>query len=97
MGIPRQRRAGAGRGRRFGAQNTVVSFGRAPCPIQREGKRPDLANLIESTTDAFFVKDRDLHMVLCNSVLASMVGKQPVELYGKSDLESGWDSGPGQG
>ncbi|HET6487986.1 MAG TPA: PAS domain-containing protein, partial [Spirochaetia bacterium] len=51
-----------------------------------------LANLIESTTDAFFVKDRDLRMVLCNSVQAAFVGKQPAELYGKSDLESGWDS-----
>ena len=37
-----------------------------------------------------FVKDASLRMVLCNSVLAHAIGKEPKDTYGKTDIESGW-------
>jgi two-component system, cell cycle sensor histidine kinase and response regulator CckA len=49
-----------------------------------------LRNILEGSSDTIFVKDTQLRTVLCNSVFASMVGKKPAELYGKTDVENGW-------
>ena len=56
---------------------------------QREGANI-IRNIIESSPDTIFVKDTSLRMVLCNKALAGAVGKEPEELYGKSDIENGW-------
>jgi PAS domain S-box-containing protein len=48
-------------------------------------------NILESSTDSIFVKDKSLRLVFCNDVLASAVGKTPEETYGKTDIENGWD------
>ena len=47
--------------------------------------------LIESSSDSIYVKDRELRTVFCNTLFASAVGKKPSELYGKSDIENGWN------
>lgn len=49
-----------------------------------------LSNVINSSTDFIFVKDRDLRTVLCNEVFARALGKRPEEVYGKTDVENGW-------
>jgi PAS domain S-box-containing protein len=49
-----------------------------------------LRSLIESSSDTFFVKDRALRTVLCNSNLASALDKKPEDMYGKTDVENGW-------
>ena len=63
--------------------------------VQAERKaresRNILTSILESTTDSVFIKDTSLRMVLCNSVLAAMVGKRPEETVGKTDIENGWD------
>lgn len=49
-----------------------------------------LKQLLENSVHQIFVKDRDLKTILCNSVFANAIGKQPFELYGKTDIEGGW-------
>ncbi len=49
-----------------------------------------LHSIIDSTPDMIFVKDNSLRMVLCNTVMARTIGKEPEETYGKSDVENGW-------
>jgi PAS domain S-box-containing protein len=48
-------------------------------------------NILESTTDSIFIKDRSLRLVFCNDVLSAAVGKKPEETYGRTDIENGWD------
>ena len=50
-----------------------------------------LRNLIDSSTDLIFVKDRELRTILCNETFAKAVGKHNFDLYGKSDIENGWN------
>jgi len=50
-----------------------------------------LRNLIDSSTDLIFVKDRELKTILCNETFAQAVGKRTSDLYGKSDIENGWN------
>ena len=47
--------------------------------------------LIESSSDSIYVKDRELRTVFCNALFASAVGKKPSEMYGKTDIENGWN------
>jgi PAS domain S-box-containing protein len=49
-----------------------------------------LQNIINSSADLIFVKDRDLRMLLCNEAHARAVGKRPSDMYGKTDIENGW-------
>ncbi|MDO8464401.1 MAG: EAL domain-containing protein [Gallionella sp.] len=51
-----------------------------------------LENVINSSHDYIFAKDRELHTILCNDVFARALGKKPEELYGKTDIENGWDA-----
>ncbi|CAK0743920.1 two-component system, sensor histidine kinase [Gammaproteobacteria bacterium] len=51
-----------------------------------------LENVINSSTDYIFVKDRELRTILCNRVFAQAMGKTPEALYGKTDIENGWDT-----
>ncbi len=51
-----------------------------------------LQNVIDSSVDFIFVKDRRLRTVLCNTAFAQALGKTPVELYGKTDIENGWSA-----
>ena len=50
-----------------------------------------LTNVINTTPDLVFVKDQDLRTVLCNEAFARVVGKEPVELVGHTDIDNGWD------
>ena len=50
-----------------------------------------LQNVIDSSLDFIFVKDRELRSILCNETYAKAIGKRPSELYGKTDIENGWD------
>jgi len=50
-----------------------------------------LENVINSSADFIFVKDRELRLVLCNKIFAQALGTTPDELYGKNDIESGWN------
>ncbi len=50
-----------------------------------------LKNILDSSEDLIFVKDRELRNVLSNRSFASMLGKEPEELIGKTDEEAGWD------
>lgn len=50
-----------------------------------------LRNIIDSSTDFIFVKDRNLKTILCNQIFARSVNKNPSDLIGKTDVENGWD------
>ncbi|CAK0779426.1 two-component system, sensor histidine kinase [Gammaproteobacteria bacterium] len=50
-----------------------------------------LENVINSSTDCIFVKDRELRTVLCNQALAQILDKTPEDFYGKTDIENGWN------
>ncbi|MDJ1174003.1 sensor domain-containing diguanylate cyclase [Roseofilum capinflatum] len=51
-----------------------------------------LRNVIDTSTDYIFVKDKELKTILCNRKFAQGVNKEPSELIGKTDLENGWDA-----
>jgi diguanylate cyclase (GGDEF)-like protein/PAS domain S-box-containing protein len=51
-----------------------------------------LRNVIDSSTDYIFVKDKDLKTILCNRKFAQSVNKNPSDLIGKTDIENGWDA-----
>ncbi len=50
-----------------------------------------LRNIIDSSTDYIFVKDKDLRTLLCNETFARALNKEPFDLIGKTDIENGWD------
>ena len=50
-----------------------------------------LRSIIDSSPDLIFVKDASLRTMLCNNSFAKALGKGPEELYGKTDIENGWD------
>ena len=77
---------------RKGSASTASRSRTASRPRKRQRRAVNiLASILESTTDSVFIKDTSLRMVLCNSVLAAMVGKRPEESVGKTDIENGWD------
>lgn len=51
-----------------------------------------LRNIIDSSTDYIFVKDKNLKTILCNQQVAQAVHKKPSDLIGKTDIENGWDA-----
>jgi PAS domain S-box-containing protein len=51
-----------------------------------------LHSIIDSSPDTFFVKDTSMRMVLCDTGLAHAIGKEPKDLYGKTDIENGWNA-----
>jgi len=50
-----------------------------------------LDNVINSTPDLIFVKNTQLQTILCNNAYAIAVGKSREEMYGKTDIENGWN------
>ncbi|MDT8386034.1 MAG: PAS domain-containing protein [Thiogranum sp.] len=52
-----------------------------------------LENVINSTPDLIFVKNDRLQTILCNEAYARAVGKDRESMYGKTDLENGWEPG----
>lgn len=50
-----------------------------------------LENVINSSPDLIFVKNTQLQTILCNNAYANAVGKRCEEMYGKTDIENGWD------
>ncbi len=50
-----------------------------------------LQALINATPDLVFVKDRQSRTLLCNQAFAGAVGRKPEDMYGRTDLENGWD------
>ena len=48
-----------------------------------------LDNVINSTTDLIFVKDRNLRILLCNQAYAAALGRARDELLGHTDIENG--------
>lgn len=50
-----------------------------------------LENVINSTPDLIIVKNKQLQTILCNEACARAVGKSREEMYGKTDIENGWD------
>jgi PAS domain S-box-containing protein len=50
-----------------------------------------LWNIINSSPDYIYFKDTDLRIVLCNERYAEAMNKKPPELFGKTDIENGWD------
>jgi PAS domain S-box-containing protein len=50
-----------------------------------------LENIINTSNDLIFVKDRELRTLICNEAYSRLVGKRPEELAGKTDIENGWD------
>ena len=51
-----------------------------------------LNNVINSSQDYIFVKDSELRTILCNDIFAGALGKSPTDLYGKKDIDNGWDA-----
>ncbi len=49
-----------------------------------------LQNILNTSQDFIFVKDTQLHTIMCNDIYAQAVGKKPEELYGHTDIENGW-------
>jgi PAS domain S-box-containing protein len=50
-----------------------------------------LRNVIDSSADYIYVKDRDLRTVLCNQAFATALGKTVAEVCGKTPIENEWD------
>ncbi len=50
-----------------------------------------LHNIIDSSADFIFVKDKELKTIICNDRYAGALAKSPSDLYGKTDIENGWD------
>ncbi len=50
-----------------------------------------LRNVIDTSRDLIFVKDTQLRTILCNRTFAEALGREREELYGKTDIENGWD------
>lgn len=50
-----------------------------------------MRNIINTSSDLIFVKDLSLKTLFSNKTFAGLVDKKPEELYGKTDLENGWD------
>jgi PAS domain S-box-containing protein len=48
-------------------------------------------NIINSSTDFIFSKDTKLRTMLCNETFSQVFGKHPADLYGKTDIQNGWD------
>ena len=59
--------------------------------VERQNALTLLTNVINSTPDLIFVKDRDLRTILCNNVFAQSLGKTPGEMIGHTDVENGWN------
>lgn len=51
-----------------------------------------LENVINTSQDMIFVKDKDLRVVLCNRYYAQAAGMTPEEMIGKTDIENGWSA-----
>lgn len=73
----------------------VISFMDITSRLKAERARDEhlqlLQNIINSSADMIFVKDCELRTVLCNTAFAQAVGKQPADLYGRTDIENGWN------
>ncbi len=50
-----------------------------------------LENIINTSSDLIFVKDKELRTLLCNEAFSRLVGKRPGDLVGKNDIENGWN------
>lgn len=50
-----------------------------------------LENVVNSTPDLIFVKNKKLQAIFCNQAYASAVGKTREDMYGHTDIENGWD------
>lgn len=50
-----------------------------------------LDNVVNSTPDLIFVKNQELKTIFCNHAFARSLGKNREKLYGKTDIENGWD------
>ncbi len=50
-----------------------------------------MRNIIDSSADYIYVKDPELRTILCNKVFSGALGKKPEDLFGKTDIENGWD------
>jgi len=47
-------------------------------------------DIINTSDDLIFVKDINLRTIYCNVAFAKAIGKEPEELYGRTDIENGW-------
>ena len=49
-----------------------------------------LENIVNSTPDFIFVKNKELKTIFCNEAFAKAVGKSREGMYGLTDIENGW-------
>ncbi|MDG5816711.1 PAS domain S-box protein [Chitinispirillales bacterium ANBcel5] len=77
--------------RAYGSENTIVCL----CNELKDEKSYNdqflLKDIIDSSEDYIYVKDRKLRTVICNKKFSTILGKKPEELIGKTDIENGWD------
>lgn len=64
---------------------------RMQAEMERRNALTLLTDVINTTPDFIFVKDRDLRTILCNNVFAQSIGKTPSDMIGHTDIENGWD------
>lgn len=64
---------------------------RMQAEMERRNALTLLTDVINTTPDFIFVKDRDLRTILCNNVFAQSIGKTPRDMIGHTDIENGWD------
>lgn len=50
-----------------------------------------LENIVNSSPDLVVVKDTQLRTIFCNENFARAAGKSRLSMYGKTDIENGWD------
>ena len=50
-----------------------------------------LENIVNSTPDMIFVKDKELKTIFCNESFSQASGKSREQLYNNTDIENGWD------
>ncbi|EAW36989.1 PAS domain S-box protein [Lyngbya sp. PCC 8106] len=76
--------------RLFGTFNDITEQIKAEQALKKSETL--LRNIINSSTDYIFVKDKNLKTILCNQQFAQAVKKKPSDLIGKTDIENGWDA-----
>ena len=76
-----------------GLNKRLVVSAEAEKAIEKALKESSLLmqNVLDSTPDLIFVKNKQLQTIMCNKAFSLAVGKNPEEIYGNTDIENGWD------
>ena len=75
--------------RMLGINMDITELRRTATALQEKSNL--LRNIIDSSADYIYAKDRELRTILCNEIFAKTVGKHVQDIIGKTDIENGWN------